>query len=66
MDVQPKPNVRMAFTWCSGRYMNALCTFNLGSVTTGISLFFNNFLFPFSIKNTTNNKTQELFIYKKK
>ena len=25
----------------------------------------NNFLFPFFIKNTTNNKTQELFIYKK-
>ena len=28
--------------------------------------FFNNFFFPFSIKNTTNNKTQELFTYKKK
>ena len=27
--------------------------------------FFSNFLFPFSIKNTTNNETQELFIYKK-
>ena len=28
--------------------------------------FFNNFLFPSPIKNKTNNKTQELFIYKKK
>ena len=27
--------------------------------------FFNNLLFPFSTKNTTNNKTQEPFVYKK-
>ena len=34
--------------------------------TTFFSFFFNNFLVPFSIKNTTNNKTQKFFIYKKK
>ena len=27
------------------------------------NFLFNDFLFPFSIKNTTNNKTQELFVY---
>ena len=28
--------------------------------------FLINILFPFSIKNTTNKKTQELFVYKEK
>ena len=50
--------------YISGLPIQGPCSYSVGCETF---FFFNNFLFPFSIKNTTNSITQELFIiYKKK